>query len=197
VVDLQPIVAAHHISPTRRLIQRRSRAFCGCLTLALSVVVAFTILLVPAVLFYDGGLLAFGPGGIHFGPSREAIRDLLPLTRFTIAQRAIGAFAVLVLIGPVIVALAHLRALFRLYADGIVFAPANALHIKAVGLTLIVYSIAPLCANRAIWLAGVTVDPVWFHIDEIESLAVGSILFIIAKVMQFGREIEQERDGFV
>ena len=41
---------------------------------------------------------------------------------------------------------AHER-LFRLYADGIVFVPANDRQIKAVGIGLIAYSAAPFLAN--------------------------------------------------
>lgn len=184
-------------NPIRRTIRRRSRAFAGLFTLALALAIAFAALLATAALVYDGPLLAFGPGGIHVAPSPAEAARLLPLSAFSFAQRLIGAFALTLLTGPPIFIFAHLRRLFQLYATGSVFAPANARRIKAVGLGLIAYSAAPFLANRAITAAGVTLDPVWFHVDEVEALIVGALLFVIADVMRFGREIEQERDGFV
>ena len=46
-------------------------------------------------------------------------------------------------------------------------------------------------------LAGHGVDMAWFHASEAQALVMGAVLFVIAQVMEVGREIEQDRDGFV
>jgi K+-transporting ATPase A subunit len=122
---------------------------------------------------------------------------LMPLTSFTAIQRCAGAFAIGLLAMPILFILFHLRALFLLYAEGIVFAPANARRLRFAGLGLALYALAPFVANRTILLAGVTADPAWLHIDEALALLLGALLFVAAQVAAFGREIEQERDGFV
>ncbi|WP_244441405.1 DUF2975 domain-containing protein [Methylosinus trichosporium] len=121
----------------------------------------------------------------------------MALSAFAPSQRLAGAVAICLLTTPIMFILHEARGLFRLYADGIVFAFENARRIKFMGVGLILYSAAPFVANRVIILAGVTSDPIWFHLDEVMSLIFGTLAFVIADVMEFGREIEQERDGFV
>ena len=119
------------------------------------------------------------------------------LTAFSTVQRLSGALAIGFLAMPITFILFHLRALFRLYAEGIVFAPANARRLRFAGFGLILYALAPFVANRTILLAGVTADPAWLHFDEALALLLGGLLFVVAHIAAFGREIEQERDGFV
>jgi succinate dehydrogenase/fumarate reductase cytochrome b subunit len=121
----------------------------------------------------------------------------MPLTAFSPVQRICGALAIGFLAMPMIFILFHLRALFRLYAEGIVFAPANARRLRLAGLGLILYAFAPFVANRMILIAGVTNDPAWLHFDEALALLLGALFFVAARVAAFGREIEQERDTFV
>jgi hypothetical protein len=198
VINL-PAVAADPESdrPEQRAIRVRSRLFAALFTTALALALVFTLILCAAVLFYDGPLLAFGPGGVWIAPTPGEAAHLSPLTAFSFGQRLTGVFALMMLTGPAIFIFLHLRSLFQLYAKGVVFAQVNAHHIKATGTGLIAYAMAPFLANRAIWLAGVTLDPVWFHFDEVQALVLGGLLFVIAGVMQLGCEIEQERDGFV
>ena len=181
----------------RRLLRRRSQAWALIFSLALALSIMLAVLLCGGVLFYDGPLLSFGPGGIWIGLAPEDAAGLLPLTAFSSSQRQLGAVAVALLAMPAIFILFHLRRLFRLYAEGVVFARANARHLKFVGLGLVLYAFAPLVANRLVMFAGVTNDPVWFHFDEVMALLLGALLFVVADVMEFGREIELDRDGFV
>lgn len=85
----------------------------------------------------------------------------------------------------------HLRGLFRLYADGIVFARENAQHLKRVGLWLVLYPFARFAANMIFRLAGGT-DTAWFRGELIDAVILGAIVFAIARVMELGREIEQD-----
>jgi hypothetical protein len=183
--------------PKRRAIRRRSAVLASALTIVLMLTVAFTLLLAGAALFYDGPWLSFGPGGLWIGRGPDPAAGRAALSVFSFGQRLSGAFAILLLTAPIMFILHHACALFRLYAAGSVFAPANARRIKLMGVGLILYSVAPFLANRVILIAGVTNDPVWFHLDEVMSLLFGALAFVIANVMEFGHEIEQERDGFI
>jgi hypothetical protein len=99
--------------------------------------------------------------------------------------------------GPAILVLANLRGLFRLYAAGTVFARENADHIKRMGQWLIVYAVAPFLSVQLLTLVDCAVDRAWFHMVEVQALVLGGILLVIAQVMEAGREIELDRDGFV
>jgi hypothetical protein len=183
--------------PKRRAIRRRSGAWALIFSVALASSIALAVLLCAAVLLYDGPLLSFGSGGIWIGRAPDPLAGLLPLTAFSSGQRQAGAVAVALLAMPAIFILFHLQRLFRLYAAGAVFTPANARRLKAVGLGLALYAFTPFLANRLVMFAGVTNDPVWFHFDEVMALLLGALLFVVADVMEFGREIERDRDGFV
>lgn len=146
VIGLPPVVVrAESENPARRQIQLRSRVFAILFTAALALAIAFTLLLCGTVLFYDGPLLAFGPGGVWIAPTSGEAANLLPLTAFTFTQRLVGAFALLLLSCPAIFIFFHLRALFQLYAKGVVFAQQNASHIKSIGTGLIAFSYDPAC----------------------------------------------------
>jgi hypothetical protein len=89
------------------------------------------------------------------------------------------------------------RRLFQLYAKGVVFAQTNERLIKCMAAGLAAYAFAPFVANRTILLAGLTNDPVWFHADEVLALVFAVLAYVVADVMEFGREIESDRDGFI
>lgn len=183
--------------PGRVAIRRRSRISATALTIALALTIACALSLVGGVLFYDGPLLSFGPGGLWIGLTPDPTGGRVSLTVFSLGQRLAGALAVVVLAAPVAFIPFHARVLFRLYGQGTVFAPANARRLKLIGAGLISYSVAPFVAHHVIILAGVTNDPRWFHFDEAIALIFGVVVFVIANVMEFGCEIEQERDGFI
>ncbi len=84
-----------------------------------------------------------------------------------------------------------MRGLFGLYAGGIVFARENAAHLKRIGVWLVVYPFAKFAANMLFRLAGGT-DKTWFRRRVVDALILGVIVFAIAQVMEFGREIEQD-----
>jgi hypothetical protein len=102
-----------------------------------------------------------------------------------------GFVDIAIAMAPVIFICWHLRGLFRLYAGGVVFARENAAHLKRIGLWLVVYPFAKFAANMIFRLAGGT-DKAWFRGELIDALILGAIVFAIAQVMEFGREIEQD-----
>ena len=192
-----PRLAIEQQQPGRRAIRRRSRWLALGLTIALVLLCSFASSLAIAVLFYDGPLLSFGPGGLWIGAGPDAAAARVALSSFSLGQRMTGASMVVLLSAPMIFILLNARALFRLYAEGVVFTPANARRIKLIGVGLMLYSAAPFVANRVILVAGVTNDPGWFHLHDALALIFGALAFVVANVMEFGHEIERERDGFI
>jgi hypothetical protein len=195
VVPLHEPISAMIEPAQRRVIRHCGGILALILTLLTALIIGAGILLAGAVVIYDGPLLSFGPGGIWIAPDKMA--GLLPLTAFSLGQRCAGAIAITLLVAPVAVILWHMRALLRLYAQGRVFTPASAQRIASIATSVLFYAVAPLLANALIRFAGVTSDPTWFHVDEIVACVLAALLFVVAKVMAFGHEIERERDGFV
>jgi hypothetical protein len=66
-----------------------------------------------------------------------------------------------------------------------------------MGQWLIVYALAPFLSVQLLILLECAADRTWFHLVEVQALVLGGILLVIAQVMEAGREIEQDRDGFV
>ena len=150
--------------------------------------------------FYRGHSAALGPEGGWItipGPIDPLPPGYVFVADFTWPQRLGCLFALITQYGPAVMIMYHLRGLFRLYAQGIVFAEANAHAFKNMGKWLIAYAVTPFLSVNLLILLDLAVDRAWFHSDEIYGLGLGIILFIIAEVMEAGREIEQERDEFV
>lgn len=186
------------IEPARRqAIRRRSALLAAGLAWMLAAALGATALLICAALFYEGPLLSFGPGGLWIGHGPDPSLGRVSLATFTFLQRLAGALAIVILTAPVLAILHYARRLFQLYAKGVVFAPANARLIKCMAAGLAAYAFAPFAANRTIFLAGLTNDPVWFHADEVLALVFAALAYVVADVMEFGHEIESDRDGFV
>jgi hypothetical protein len=108
-----------------------------------------------------------------------------------------GGVALAINLAPIFIVLRHLRGLFVLYASGTVFARENALHLKRIGIWLIAYPFTILAGNTLFLMAGGADHASWFHLSEIQAPILGLIVFVIAQVMAFGREIEQEKDSFI
>ena len=185
--------------PIHRRIQARSRILAGLFTGLLWLVTAITGLFVLGALFYSGQNVLVNAEGVDIilGAAPTVPADAISLGQMATRLRIGGAFALIVQYGPAILVLANLRGLFRLYAAGTVFARENADHIKRMGQWLIVYAVAPFVSVQLLILVDCAVDRAWFHMVEVQALVLGGILLVIAQVMEAGREIEQDRDGFV
>ena len=183
--------------PTHRRIQARGRVFAALFTGLLWLLIAGTTALVLGALFYTGSHVFVGAEGvtIAFGAGKPS--DAVPLADLGARFRIGGAFALIAQMGPAILVLANLRGLFRLYAAGTVFARENAQHIKQIGLWLIAYAVAPFLSVHLLAMLDSVVDRAWFHLVELQALVLGGILLVIAQVMEAGREIELDRNGFV
>ena len=171
------------------------------LALPFAVMIGLSLFWVAAafvVIFFYSNHVLVGAEGANVAFPR-APHDMPGMIRFS-SQPFITHLAGFVNISmatmPVVLICWHLRALFKLYARGVVFARENAAHLKRVGLWLVIWPISKFVANAMFQLAGGT-DKAWAQMIFVYALILGLIVFVIAQVMEFGHEIEQEKDSFV
>jgi len=151
-----------------------------------------------AVTFFFSDHLLIGAKGAELVFPRPAA-DVPGMVRFStqpLLTHVVGFVDVVIGMIPVILVCWHLRGLFALYAAGVVFARENAVHLKRIGLWLVIWPVTKFGANMMFQLAGGT-DKAWAQMIFVYSLILGLIVFVVAQVMEFGREIEEERDSFV
>lgn len=201
LLNFSPLSASPVEQPARHLrLRKRSRILAAVFNgLFWFVTLGFVAMLLMD-LFYRGHSVAFGPEGgwINIpGPIDPLPPGYTFMADFTLSYRLAGLFALIAQYGPAVMVMHHLRGLFRLYAQGIVFAEGNARAFKRMGQWLIAYAVTPFLSVNLLILLDLAVDRAWFHNAELYALGLGAILFVIAEVMEAGREIEQERDEFV
>ena len=201
LLKFQPIAKPRVETPLRhRRLRRRSRVLAAIFTGLFWFCAAGVAAMIAVDLFYQGHNVAFGPeGGLISipGPVDPLPAGYLWWSDVGLRFRLGGVFAVLTQFTPAVMVLAELRGLFRLYAAGTVFAEANAKHFKRMAIWLIAYAVTPFLSVSFLTLIDCVIDKAWFHNAELYALGLGFVLFVIAEVMEAGREIEQERDEFV
>jgi len=148
-------------------------------------------------LFYTGEnfrLTTEGPtlylGNDAFATGSVAISDV-PL-----ASRLIGFVPLTIIQGALIGALYGLHRLFGAYRRGVVFAEEPVRWMRRAGALLIVFAIAPGLFQPLVRAAGL-MDRAWLHGHTIAALLVGGALFVLARVIALGREIEKEGEGYI
>lgn len=186
--------------PRYQRLRHQSRILSMMITTLLVLYVAYNAAAVIATPLVNGD-------GVHLGPGAHMIIDLsapkegppgsVLLSSFSVLQRIGFALVLALRAVPIGLVLVNLRALFRLYAAGIVFARDNAAHIKRMGIWLIVFAATPYLTHELSVPMGNNFDDEWFHTEEIYALVGGVVVYVVAQVMRVGREIEQERDEFV
>jgi hypothetical protein len=186
--------------PRYKRLRRQSRFLSTMITALLVLYVVYHAAMVVATPLINGD-------GVHLGPGAHVIFDLsapkegppgsVLLSSFSVLQRIGFALVLALRAVPIGLTLFNLRALFRLYASGIVFARENASHIKRMGIWLIVFAATPYVTHELSVPMGNNFDDEWFHMEEVYALVGGAVVYVVAQVMQVGREIEQERDEFV
>jgi len=138
-----------------------------------------------------GGLLTIGPPTHALPPHYVAVGAMPRVQR--LATAPVGMLHVV----PMFLLFWNLRRLFGQYAKGVVFAPDNARSLKHVGAALIVIAIAPWLGHAFLRSLNLAIDQAWAHGSSIQELVLGAVVFVIAQVMQLGRELEEERSQFV
>jgi DUF2975 family protein len=195
VIDLPMPQRAPAATPSYRRIRAASRAFEVLFTVLFAAFVVLAAASVWVVLFYQGNHIVLGPDGGFI--STEPITNVPPFSSWALDQKLAYALVAIVRAAPAIVLFWLLRSLFRLYGRGQVFGRRNAALIMGMGACLAADALAPFACHVALSATGYEIDRVWMHMASVQELVLGAVVVVIALVMQAGREIEEDREGFV
>jgi Ca2+/Na+ antiporter len=199
VLALDPVTAESE-NPSHRRLRLLSPALKLLFTTLLILLVLYLIAAIVVVVFFSAYVQTNAQGvTLFFGPHGEIPPAAAGMVRFSdqpVVTRITGVVDVAIAMVPIFFIFWHLRGLFALYAAGTVFARENAIHLKRIGIWLIVYPFAKFAANMLFRMAG-GLDHAWFHMMGLQALVLGLIVVAIAQVMEFGHEIEQEKDSFI
>src|ERR1700749_221517 len=131
---------------TAQIRLRRLSQGLAFLFTALMVLTALTVTALFVAGFFLGDHVSIGPEGVTLTfphPAHAAPGHVLLSSQPFVTHLA--GFADIVLASvPVFFVCLHLRGLFRLYASGTVFARENALHLKHIGMWLVIYPFAKI-----------------------------------------------------
>jgi hypothetical protein len=195
VIDLAPPRAA--ATPSFRKIRAASRGFEVLFTLLFAVFVLLAIFSLWILLFYQGDVITIGPRGGMITTAGHPPPDFIPFRDFRLDQKLAYVPDVIVRALPSIFLFWNLRQLFRLYSQGQVFTARNARLIQGMGVCLIADAALPFLCHLVLSVTGYEIDKMWAHMAAVQELVLGAVVFVIALVMQAGREIEEDREGFV
>lgn len=194
VVDLAPPRPAP--TPSFRKIRAVSRGFEVLFTVLFVAFIALAIFSLWILFFYKGTMIAVGPrGGIL--TTDPLPPDFVPFFTWRLDQKLVYAVVVLVRAAPSIYLFWCLRSLFRLYGRSEVFSVRNARLLQTMGVCLIADAALPFLCHLVLSATGYEIDKMWAHMAAVQELVLGAVVFVIALVMQAGREIEEDREGFI
>ncbi len=183
-----------------RQLRRLSLPFMVLLSIALGLVVLVQVPEILAILFLHGGGAFHAAVGSSAGGIGLSIwgRDQPPgvaLESLSFGRRS--ALALLAALCTTFggLALFHLRQLFSLYSKGVVFAEGNIRHIKRFGVWLAVAAIMINVADRLFPM--ITGEPSHGFANAAMGVVYGGMTYVIARVMELGRQADQERSEFV
>jgi len=198
MADAIPLYAAEKPeSPARRRIRRWSLPFeflFACLAAfagALALTVSFFALFSGAGAIWlsaENSWLVFAGDA----PPREAVQfNALPM-----ATQLVAAAAYAMIAGSLVAAFICLAALFRCYRQGDVFGAAPQAWMQRAAFALIVFALSPGLLQPLLAALG-SPDRNWFHTHSLAALICGAALFVFARVVALGREVEREAKDFI
>jgi hypothetical protein len=194
IVDLAP--PRPSATPSFRKIRAASRGFEVLFAFLFAAFIALAIFSLWILFFYQGTMIAIGPrGGII--TTDQLPPDFVPFYTWRFDQRLVYAVDVIVRAIPTIYLFWCLRSLFRFYGQGEVFTDRTARLIQAMGVCLIADAALPFLCHLVLSATGYEIDKLWAHMAAVQELVLGAVVFVIALVMQAGREIEEDREGFI
>jgi hypothetical protein len=196
VVDLAPPTRIAPI-PSYRKIRTASRGLEWLFAALFVFFAALMLVSLWVLLFYQGTHVAIGPRGGLISFDGRLPPDFIPFREWRLDQKLAYVPVVLVRAAPSLALFWSLRQLFRLYGKGVVFGAGNAALIKVMGVCLIADALAPFACHVALSATGYEIDKMWAHQTSVQEVVLGAVVFVIALVMQAGREIEEDREGFV
>jgi hypothetical protein len=173
----------------------------GVLQLLLSVLVAI------AFFVADGQGLRLHPEGVHltlsYVPDRGFVSDpadwppdSVGVGDLPFLSQAYGAVVLVLLTACTVGAYGCLFKLFGAYRRGVVFAGSAMAWMRRAGALLVVTAVAPGALQPLTQALGLR-DSHWLDGGKIAALLVGGALFVLAYVIELGREIETESKGYV
>ncbi len=195
IVDIAPPRPAP--TPSFRKIRAASRAFELLFTVLFVFFILLAIFSLWILLFYQGDIISIGPRGGMISTSGHPPPDFIPFRYWRLGQKLVYVPDVIVRALPSIFLFWNLQRLFRLYSQGEVFTDRTARLIQAMGVCLVADAALPFLCHLVLSATGYEIDKMWAHMAAVQELVLGAVVFVIALVMQAGREIEEDREGFV
>lgn len=183
-------------SPATRQLRTWSRIFVAIFGIALAVSVTLGLVAVLVILFYRGDQVQIGSTSAWIG-TVPAPKGFVTFASLPPVQRLAYAVVALVRAAPSVLLFWSLRELFRGYERGAVFARESIVRIRWAGVWLVADALAPFVCHLALSATGLEIDRGWAHVLSLQELVLGGVVFVVAQVMQLGREIEEEREQFV
>jgi hypothetical protein len=187
---------------TLRRVRRLSRPFEILLTIALALIVLVQVPEIIAILFLfrDGGpwhaaVSASATGinlSIFMGPGAPAD---VALETLSFGQRSVLALLAALCAASGGLAIFQLRQLFALYSRGAVFTEDNIRLIKRFALWLVAAAVVANVSDGVFLI--VTRQPSHGVANAAMALVYGGMTWVVARVMELGRQADQERNEFV
>ena len=146
---------------------------------------------------FGGAFIWLAPGAAYLGFPPEEVSGLVPFGSLPLLTRLAYTATFLLTQTPVLCVLLDLRALLRGFARGATFTPNHVRRLRQIALWLVLYALAPAFGHGLVSLAGQGVDLAWFHASSIHALLLAALFAVFAELVQVGRMIEQDRDGFI
>lgn len=184
-------------SSARGAIRRLSRPFEWLFASLLALTLAGS----GAVLFFA---LAPGFGSIWLEPTNTWLvlgnnappPNAVQFNALPWGTQAIAAAAFALIAGSLAAAFWFLRALFGCYRRGDVFGAEPQRNMQRAGTALVAFALAPGALQPVLAAVG-SPDRNWFHAHSIAMLIMGAGLFVFARVVALGREVERETKEFI
>jgi hypothetical protein len=184
-----------------RQVRRLSWPFMILLTIVLALVVLVQVPEIVAILFFfhtgDAwhAAVSASAGGIGLSVWGANQPPGVALDSLSLGQRSALALLAALCTTCGGLAIFHLRQLFALYSRGEVFAAANIGHIKQFGLWLVASGVMINVADRLFPM--ITGEPSHGFANAVMAVVYGGMTWVVARVMELGRQADVERREFI
>jgi Protein of unknown function (DUF2975) len=196
----------HDSLPAPQALQRirsMSRPLTVLLWIAFGLIILVQVPEIVAILFFfhhpDSlrAYVSFTDAGISLtiaGPQTYE-PALTPLDTIDFAHRAVLAACAALCAASCAMVLLQFRGLFSLYSRGIIFAQENAVRLKKAGVWFAVAAITINLSGR-LFVRVVDVPRIGTS-NAAMAIVCGAMIYVIARVMELGREADLERKEFI
>lgn len=184
-------------SPARRRIRRLSLPFEIGFGLLAGLTVLATALVVGVALWPGLDAIWMASDTVWLVlPGDTPAAGTVSFAALPLVTRLAGGFAFIAVNAALAIAFLMLMRLFGCYRRGDVFGDAPQRLMQLAGVALVLFALLPGALQPLLRLAG-SLDHGWFHGHSVAALIVGITLFLFARVVALGREVEREAGEFV